>query len=806
MEDNRIALDDGILVGHRFQILNVAGDGSFWLIYKAKDMESGKTVAVKEFYPEILSAKKRDEGCFRSKDFRLKPIDKYHIDSMLGEAISQEKISQHPNIAQMLYSFPENNSVYIVMEWVDGVPISLVPNIIKKYSKSLQEHFWGKVFYEIISGIVHIYENRLTHRDISPNNVMIKFDRKIIDGSAKLIDFGSIGFMNKYQTQSQHSRVGTPLFMAPEDSEAKSEFGPWSDLYSAAMTILSAICSNEFSCEENIFKTKDLVLIIKKYLPNDSNLAKSLVLALQNNYKKRWHDFNEIVSLLSKYIDGQYFEKQIGTVLSIKDLNIYRNIRPDLNRYQRCLLQAFDTARFQRKENVPQIKMESGDLLESDPRSKIALARAETLINFLLGREIVVPAGQVADSPAFMCIFNEVINAYNHLVAKKILPKSLKWRPFRLALEKPEWDDYSGFVNEYHYTGAPTVILADSGNDEKQFKQNETMINNLIRLFADGEFKTLGEKRPDTKHIYGIDYGIFASLVKSYFTRDVSVFKHKDSFGNFANDYADVYRERVFDKTLAGKGLDLARGHKDLVDHIEKELVSQECDHLRGNWYLYAKKFQEAWPLLRGYFDSRLFLSLASQYNVDHVSLISQELEYGKFDHSLVLGPRFSSDFFESDDTTKLYSKIKTIFPDSDWNVDWIECLSIYSNKDFIRSVKRMNEVFYGNDINSYADLLGAHVEIVNSALSNTLLLEKKTGALKILESKSKNGKIIHTSNDPIFLDAEHGNDAQKNALSYYEAYKSNLTNKLDVRLLLQQDSILFYSLKPYKMIATIRG
>ena len=112
------------------------------------------------------------------------------------------------------------------MEWINGAPISFVSSIIKKYKKSLCEYFFGKIFYEIISGIIYIYENKLTHRDISPNNVMIEFDKKIIDGSAKLIDFGSVGFMDKYRVQSQYSRVGTSLFMAPEDSGTKSEFGP----------------------------------------------------------------------------------------------------------------------------------------------------------------------------------------------------------------------------------------------------------------------------------------------------------------------------------------------------------------------------------------------------------------------------------------------------------------------------------------------------------------------------------------------------------------------------------------------------
>jgi len=806
MSDNRIPLERDTVVGRHFKILNLAGKGSFGLIYKAKDIKNGKIVAVKEFYPEIFSPQNNDKNDFRSKDVRINPIDKYHIDSMLGEAISQEKISHHPSIAQMLYAFPENNSVYIVMEWINGAPISFVSSIIKKYKKSLCEYFFGKIFYEIISGIIYIYENKLTHRDISPNNVMIEFDKKIIDGSAKLIDFGSVGFMDKYRVQSQYSRVGTSLFMAPEDSGTKSEFGPWSDLYSAAMTMLYAICPNEFSCKEDIFEAQDIAVVIKKYFTNNSNLAKALELALQHDYKKRWQDFGEIISLLPKGANDKYIGNKTKATLTINDLNIYHDIRPDFNRYQRCLLQTFDTARFQRKENVPQIKMESGALLESDPKSKIALARAEALINFLLGREIIVPAGQVADSPAFMCIFYEVVNAYNYLVDNKIIPQSLQWRPFRLALEQPEWNDYAGFVKNYKYTGAPTVILADSGNDAKEFKKNEEIITDLIKLFAENEFKKLGENRPDTKHFYGIDYGVFAKLVKSYFKRDVSVFKHRDSFGNLSNDYASVYRGRVFDETVTGNGLDIARGYGGLVNHIEEELASQECGHLRGNWYLYAKKFQEAWPLIRGYFDSRLFLSLASQYNVDHISLISQELEYGKFDHSLVLGPRFSNNFFESDNMAKLYSKIKTIFPDSNWSIDWIEIISIYSNEKFVESVKAMNRYYYENDIETYAELLAKHVEIVNEIFSDILILEKETGALKILSAHEGEKQIIHASNEPVLLDTEYGENAKKNALSYYEAYKSMLTNKLDVRLLLQQDSILFYSLKPYKMVATICG
>ncbi|WP_027193431.1 serine/threonine protein kinase [Megalodesulfovibrio gigas] len=794
--DHRIELPKGTILGNDYRIEEFLGRGGFGLTYKAADLARDEMpVAIKQFAPML-----------KGEDVPM-VVSKHLVDSILIEAVAQQKLSGHPSIPRMLHAFPERGTAFLVMEWVQGRPLHGVAQALRM----VEPKYVSKYFGDVLLGIRHIIENKLVHRDISPNNIMIQFERNITKGTAKLIDFGTVGVIGESSPFNQPLAIGTPPFIAPERLRGEAG-GPWSDLYSAAVSMLSVFCPEEMIPQGEGDKPalehfEILDIMAQSAVPEP--IAEVICLATVTDPKVRWENMNRIWSLLANHhpeMDDTGWGRQSSVdnwgMASGRKMKMY--IDPRRNRLQRALIQSFDTARFHYDNVTPQIPLKNGKLLQNPAQSKIALARAEALVNVLLGREIVVPAGQVAESPAFMCIFSEIYDAYTDLIKTGKIPESFEWRPFRLAIEDPTWKDYVGFTKNYRYTGAPTVILRDAGVDEKSQESKGQRINAMVQLFVNEQYAQLGAERRDTKAAYGIDFGVFARNVRNYFRSDVSVFRQEGKHGALDHSYAEMYRKRVFDEGVSGAGLADAKKVRGIVNDIEKMLMEERCSHLRGNWYFYAKRFEHVWPLVRGYFDTLLFLSLTDQYNVDHVSLISQEMEYGAFDHSLVLGPRFSSNFFETDPMSQLYGKINGLFPDKGWGVDWLEVLSLYSNPAFRESVLRLNAAFYSNDIRFYAESLHQHVEIVNKNLPTSININHEDGSVTLQNTANGRQDVVHQTSDPVLTDEKNAAAATDNATSVNRGFVAPLINKLDVRLLTQDDTMVYYALKPYKMFASV--
>lgn len=128
------------------------------------------------------------------------------------------------------------------------------------------------------------------------------------------------------------------------------------------------------------------------------------------------------------------------------------------------LIQSFDTARFHE------------DRFEEEER--INLARTEVFMNLLYGREVVVPAGQIAESPAVFTLFREVMASYKQ--HPKNIPKKARWKPFRIALEY-NYRDYTDFVSRYEDVGAPMATLPLG--EQQRAEERKKALANVKELF-----------------------------------------------------------------------------------------------------------------------------------------------------------------------------------------------------------------------------------------------------------------------------------------------------------------------------------
>jgi serine/threonine protein kinase len=178
-------------LSQRYDILAEAGHGSMGNVYKARDRETGETVALKLLKPEIAS-------------------DQAMMDRFKNELLFARKIT-HKNICRV-HEFNRIGGVaYTSMEFVEGESLRSALNRFGGFPsrKAID------LAQQMCSGLKEAHAQGIVHRDLKPENVMI--DEL---GNIKIMDFGIARSM-EIATRLTGSMVGTPAYMAPEQVAGK---------------------------------------------------------------------------------------------------------------------------------------------------------------------------------------------------------------------------------------------------------------------------------------------------------------------------------------------------------------------------------------------------------------------------------------------------------------------------------------------------------------------------------------------------------------------------------------------------------
>jgi len=187
---NRQAAVEKVDLRRRFELIARVGQGSMSRVWRARDVQNGRTVALK-----ILDKAKtaRLERRFVGMN---RPTE--------GEVAVQ---LQHPNVVRTFeHGMTTEDEQYLVMEFIEGVGLSYL--IDSQNDRMRQNRVWYMV--QLGEAIDYLHRNNWIHRDICPRNVMITTDEQL-----KLIDFGLV-VPNTEAFQAPGNRTGTPLYMAPE--------------------------------------------------------------------------------------------------------------------------------------------------------------------------------------------------------------------------------------------------------------------------------------------------------------------------------------------------------------------------------------------------------------------------------------------------------------------------------------------------------------------------------------------------------------------------------------------------------------
>ncbi len=139
-------------------------------------------------------------------------------------------ILEHPNIVKVYDFFREDDSYYLIMEYVDGPSLA---EVLKK--SALSEKVALEYLKQILSTMAFAHSKKILHRDIKPSNILI--DSK---GNIKVVDFGIAKMMDRKGLTSTGFTMGSPWYMPPEQIIGH-DLDERSDIYSLGITLFEML-------------------------------------------------------------------------------------------------------------------------------------------------------------------------------------------------------------------------------------------------------------------------------------------------------------------------------------------------------------------------------------------------------------------------------------------------------------------------------------------------------------------------------------------------------------------------------------
>ncbi len=269
----------GQKINDRYQIIRTIGEGGMANVYLAHDTILDRDVAVK-----ILRGDLADDEKFVRRFQR--------------EAIAASSLS-HPNIVEMYDVGEDSGKYYIVMEYVEGKTLKSL--IKKRGALTLPEVI--DIMQQLTSAISCAHDSNIIHRDIKPQNVLIKED-----GIVKITDFGIAMALNSNELTQTNSVMGSVHYLPPEQANGKGATLK-SDIYSLGIVMFELLTGKLPFRGENAVEIA--IKQMKNQIPSVCSMNESIPQSVENiilkacakNPKNRYNTVKEMYRDIETCLD-----------------------------------------------------------------------------------------------------------------------------------------------------------------------------------------------------------------------------------------------------------------------------------------------------------------------------------------------------------------------------------------------------------------------------------------------------------------------------------------------------------------------
>ena len=222
------ALPMGTILAGKYLVGRVLGQGGFGITYVGWDIALERKVAIKEYYPSgQVSRNPGSRGLTWYTSVQSQQAKQNGLEMFLKEARKMSKLDDIPNVVRVRELFQENETAYIVMDFVEG-------ETLKARLQKTGPLPWEQaksIFLPAIQAMEQVHQAGLVHRDISPDNLMLT-----PDGKVKILDLGAAKDLsvNNGASSMQVAKGGFSPF---EQYTQRGSSGPWTDVYAMAATV-----------------------------------------------------------------------------------------------------------------------------------------------------------------------------------------------------------------------------------------------------------------------------------------------------------------------------------------------------------------------------------------------------------------------------------------------------------------------------------------------------------------------------------------------------------------------------------------
>jgi len=196
----------------RYELNHLIARGGMAEVYRAHDRLLDRPVALKVLFPELS-------------------VDRSFVERFRREAQAAANLS-HPNIVPVFDWGEDSGTYFIVMEFVDGRPLSS----ILKTAGPLAADRTAEIAAPVAAALGYAHKHGVVHRDVKPGNVLITDD-----GQVKVTDFGIARAVNTEESLTQTGAVmGTATYFSPEQAEGMG-VDARTDIYSLGVVLFEMV-------------------------------------------------------------------------------------------------------------------------------------------------------------------------------------------------------------------------------------------------------------------------------------------------------------------------------------------------------------------------------------------------------------------------------------------------------------------------------------------------------------------------------------------------------------------------------------
>lgn len=230
---NANALRPGHILNGKYLVGTVLGQGGFGITYIGMDLVLEKKVAIKEYFPVCTGMVSRynASSVVWNSEINTQSGLNFSIESFLKEARQMAKVDSISCIVKVRDFFTQNNTAYIVMDYIEGETLA------QKLQREGPMPFSQCVsmLAPIMQALEQVHQHGIIHRDISPDNIMVQANGKLM-----LLDLGTakeIDIQKKDGSIQSSQLVAKEGFSPLEQYTSNGRIGTWTDVYAMSATV-----------------------------------------------------------------------------------------------------------------------------------------------------------------------------------------------------------------------------------------------------------------------------------------------------------------------------------------------------------------------------------------------------------------------------------------------------------------------------------------------------------------------------------------------------------------------------------------